>query len=867
MKLKRRYMRLPALLVTALLVFLTGCSRETENEARDIYTAGDESFNNIIRNLGEPYIAAENDGYSLVIDGTSAAVTVTDKKSGQSWSTNPENRKEDTVADGKWLEMLNAQLTLTYTRTSDGLSVDVNTYSDSLEREQVDYYQIKDGVGVHYLLGEEVKVSLYPTVLTEKRFEHFLANLNEDDAFALKMYYVRITKDSFTDKTERSLMIDRYPELANQALYVLSAATGTSVVSGSLLAKEIEELFAKAGYNAQELKKDQEENGIKADKVYDTSIDICIEYTLTQDGVSVTVPKDKILYDHSAIILTELTLLPYFGAADNTKNGYIFIPDGSGAIINLNNGKDSISAYKKSVYSEDGAVENGISENISDKDKTQILMPVYGIKEDNKVFLAVIEQGDEIAELNSDVSMKSSIYNYAYPSFTLKKSHVVTESVLNLSGNLVYQQTDYSSDITVNYLLMSGNIGYTDMALKYQEYLENKGAFKNITVSGSLPFYMHTIGSVVYKTTVAGIPVKRQKKLTSYSEAAQIASSLSDGGIQKIALGYEGWCNDGVYNSLFDGIDLIKVLGGSKEWENLVSYVNENGIDFYPMANLQYVYRNGLFDGFNANRDSAKNLVKNNAVVYESDYSFGDAENSLYKWVISPARYANILLGFLNELDSGISGLDLMTMSNHINSDYSDKKIIDRAESKALAADIYSELAEKGYKLSAKAANSYLFEYCSLITQAPEQSGQHYLFDESVPFYQTVLHGKTEYTCPAINLSENAEDTFLRAVETGAGLSFCLIYEQNTALMNTDLNLYSVNAEQWLQKAQEWYKRAESALSGCETAAITAHEKIADGVFRTEYSNGTAITVNYNQSAYTFGSVNVPARDFIVERN
>ena len=53
--------------------------------------------------------------------------------------------------------------------------------------------------------------------------------------------------------------------------------------------------------------------------------------------------------------LLDITLLPYFGAAPKGEKGFIFVPDGSGAIINFDNNKSS-SLYSQYVYGRDKSI-------------------------------------------------------------------------------------------------------------------------------------------------------------------------------------------------------------------------------------------------------------------------------------------------------------------------------------------------------------------------------------------------------------------------------------------------------------------------------------------------------------------------------
>ena len=62
----------------------------------------------------------------------------------------------------------------------------------------------------------------------------------------------------------------------------------------------------------------------------------------------------------------------------------------------------------------------------------------------------------------------------------------------------------------------------------------------------------------------------------------------------------------------------------------------------------------------------------------------------------------------------------------------------------------------------------------------------------------------------------------------------------------------------------EDYNYLKDALSSTYGYKLTKHERLADGVFRSTYSNGTSIIVNYNKTAYNANGVTVEAEGYAV---
>ena len=116
--------------------------------------------------------------------------------------------------------------------------------------------------------------------------------------------------------------------------------------------EEITAYFLEAGYTAEDMEQDHLENGFEAanEKPW---FNITVSYYLDGDSFVVEMDPGAVEYDTDKYYLVDIDLLEYFGAAGPEDTGYLFVPDGSGALIRFNNGKVNAPAYIGYVYGED----------------------------------------------------------------------------------------------------------------------------------------------------------------------------------------------------------------------------------------------------------------------------------------------------------------------------------------------------------------------------------------------------------------------------------------------------------------------------------------------------------------------------------
>lgn len=116
---------------------------------------------------------------------------------------------------------------------------------------------------------------------------------------------------------------------------------------------QISEMNSYAGSVAKETFSSQKiTDGVRVDFNFSQlGITIPVTYVLEEDGLAASVLVNEITEGDNQLIT--VSLLEYFGAGSMEDEGYMFVPDGSGAIINFNNGKTKVDAYSKEVYGED----------------------------------------------------------------------------------------------------------------------------------------------------------------------------------------------------------------------------------------------------------------------------------------------------------------------------------------------------------------------------------------------------------------------------------------------------------------------------------------------------------------------------------
>lgn len=792
-------------------------------------------------------LAAENDYLKLYTNTKTTEIAVYDKRSGEITYSNPVDRDKDTLATGSNKVDLNSQFSLTYYDIKMAQATMYN-YDYSVERKQYKAEKLKDGLRYTYLCGNmDSPTGLVPPYITQKRLEEIINKITS-----------RMDKNKIKNSYVASSSLNGFLEL--------TAGAKSSKIGLSKMGSILEEV----GYTQKDFEADQAAaaGGKTPEK---TTFTIPLEYRLVKDKLVVSIPMKHVKETGSGY-LGYINLLPYMGAGSSKENGYMFVPNGSGSLINFNNGKQTSERYNQYIY---GMDETAMSyTQLDDTEKAR--MPVFGIKHENNAIFAEITKGDSFANLIAEVSGTTNTYNNVFPSFELRGALKV--SVLGITGASsdmpTLEKKLYDSDIEVSYaFLEKKDASYSGMANYYRNDLIDSGKLTQKNKEDSIPFYLDIVGGVKMKQSFLGQHYNKEYAMTTFDEAGKITDGFTDNNINNLRVNYLGWFNGGYYNSPVKSVKVDSVLGGRKDLKALNNKLIEKGAKLYGDAAIQKVsytakHFNGNFEA--AKRYSGDPVVygEYNPIYLNTDSALGGYVERIY-YIISPkflGRYVSKFAKAVEKID--ISGLSLRDLGDTLTADKRRTEIINREKAKQIAEAQLKTLKESKKNLMINGGNAYSWAYATDLTNIPKSDNKFYLVDEEVPFYQMVIHGSIDYTAEAINLSDtyDKQDVILRMIEFGEAPHFTLSYKESSKIKYSGLNtLYSTQYTTWMKDAIDIYKKTNDALKYVVNSTIVDHTILDNGIRKVTYDNGAIFYINTSNKDASAENVTIPAKSYVIE--
>ena len=823
-------------------------------------------------------------GYELFIQPQTAEVAVRNKKSGQILFTNPYD-----VASSKGTEAtknkLLSQILVSY--MDNGTAKEYSSYADAAKLGQILIKDIKNGVRVEYTIGRANANYLVPRMISKDRLEsQILAHIDS------KFYYSKIIsfydlKDPFDETLPQSVkdeMQRAYPITKTMAVYVLSS----DIVNRELAYMEnIIKTYA-PDYTYEEMEYDHQMTQYESKTLSTPVFRMSLEYTLSEDGLVVSLPANGIRFDETLYKLQNITLLPYMGAGTYTNDGYTFIPDGSGALMDYADFSGRNTSIAGTVYGTDFAYQT--LDGAANQDVMR--MPVYGIVEtrqkikyvenektytetvettdpetgevtteevektitveeavkvkENRGFLAIIEEGDALARIAA--KHENQLHNYNSVQVTVnprpKDSYVLSDSISVGSSSAIEVVSDrkYVGSYKIKYIMLTddtvaeeNNIedyyetSWMGMARAYRDYLMKNGTLTRLSdadVKSDIPLYIETFGVTQTVEKILSVPTTVDKALTSFDNVKTIYDELAAEGITNIDFRLTGYSNGGMYATIPSKLKWEKEAGGKSGYEKLLAYAAEKGFGVYPDFDFSYVHKHKSSDGLKLNRDIVKTIDNRYSSLREYDPSL-QAYVSYYTLCVSPSVYSQFYTKFAKSyLKDNTKSISISTIGNTLNSDFDSDEPYNRNDAKKFTEEFLATVKSDISSVMSDKGNVYTWQYIDKMLNVSLQSSRSLYASASVPFMGVVLHGSVEFAGSALNMAGDVDYDLLKAIENGAGIYFILSYD-NTELLKEDFKLskyYSVRYDIWRDELVQRYKELNEVLRDVQTSLITGHE-------------------------------------------
>lgn len=604
------------------------------------------------------------------------------------------------------------------------------------------------------------------------------------------------------------------------------------------------------------------ENGFEAELYWTTyRFGLTLEVALTEDGLLARVPDESIVEDGEKYFIGTIALYPYMGNSYmDTKEGYMLVPDGNGALIYLDDKEGRFkSGFSKMIYGGDaGFDESNVQTMLYDKyntikDSEEIIAPVFGIAHTDEqiAYLGIVEDGEARASIECIPNGASVDYNRAYAKFTLRKTYTQPTSNNSTAGSLhVYESSRSHSDLAVRYVFLSGEAAnYTGMASAYREYLLKTGglAANDCSFRTRIDFLGTERESFLFGTSAV--------VMTTVDDIYEIYEELGSEGVNDIFSVYKGWQKKGLYNIPITDYKADSKIGGTSKLTQLIKDAKEKNIELY-------LYNDAL--RINPDEKNATfNVVKqiNKRRFSESTYkTVYDTMNYL-----TPARTLTLLGKFLDKYTkSGVDRLALAGISNKLFSYTYSGNSYTRYDTQDTYEDLIAQVDERT-RLVLEQPFAYLWSDTEAFLDMPLYTSSYIFEDESVPFLSMVLKGVMPVYSEYVNFEANKQEFFLKLVETGIYPSFYITRESSSKLLYTNSSdIYSSEYSTYHNTIVEYYNELK-ALNEKTAGAIVEKHEIVDGDVRiVTYSNGVTIYINYGTQARSVDGVTIESMSYEV---
>ncbi len=594
----------------------------------------------------------------------------------------------------------------------------------------------------------------------------------------------------------------------------------------------------------------------------DYKISVPITYILRDDSLEITVDNSRVAEADNYKLL-KIDVAPMLCSVPNGEDGYLFVPSGTGGLMNTDENADGTRSYSQQVYGDD--IAQTLIERLYDQESVRL--PVFAAKDNNSALFGIVENSPGTVTISAEAgSQKTGYSNVCATVYT--RGYDVYSSVGISSTSITTLTSDNIADskTVIGYYPLEGEKSdYNGMADCYRNYLIKNGMEKSEVAQN--PYGIRFIGNIEQDILRLGMPVTVVKSLTTFSEAESMLSELVDATGSTPAVQLVGYGAAGVDNQKIAGEFKFASKSGNG-FKSLNSFAKESGIPLFVDFDLMFYQKSGM--GISTLSDGAKSATMRKSLVYKHDHATGDYDKKEGAFYIVKQKFISELTDkLLKKTDKyDISGYSLASLSSSAYSDYSDTKSYAKANIDSVVKESIQKIKDSGAAFASTAANDYAAVLSDTVFEVQTVGNGTDNIDKYVPFYQMVFKGYVPMYSQSVNLASDVESEILSSLETGVGLGFTLI-------KNHDLS-YSYGYHDFLYSSQYEYKKDlvvetvnkysdyYSKVSDAKIVGFTAYD---NGLTETVFDNGITAYTNKTDSALETPAGTIDAKSFFYTEN
>ncbi len=802
--------------------------------------------------LGSMRVVAEDEDAALYFHPKTTEIAVLRKATGAAWYSNPQDRAGTDDA------LLNAQAVVVTLNRRDVARI-WNTFDDSVAYGQFRTTPIDGGISVEYLMGKRQEELLYPAGLTEERFQALLDQMPSDkERSYLKRMYGHVDLTAIPSAQQRDDLKAKFTELdpdLGGKMYALKS------LLSKLEQKNLKATLESAGYTAEMRAADEAAVGYAGSGDSDDSFTLAIDYTLENGSLVVRVDPARIRATEK-LKVSEITVLRNFGAQKPGGGGTLFVPDGSGAIIDADSARPAPWAeYVRKVYGQDYGVLRTDRVDYSE----QTYLPVFGAYGSAGGFLGIAEKDDGQMSVTAGIAQVESGYGFVAPRFTLLTfAFVALESSAKNALNL-YPREAVDDPIQLRYLFVDGaGTSYDDLAVAYRNAMIAEGALDGVNGRDGLATAVRAIGAIDGIRSILGYPARIVRELTSFDEARELGLALRRAAPSAdVVLSYAGWQRGGLRSGYLRMPAVEPKLGNARRLTELAEALQAEGVVLLPEIEPQYCYPGPAPGGFNPLRQAIRFITRDTGYKPVHDIANFYMESGVpVPYIVRPDLVAADAGSYMERYRAlGLGGIGVCALSSELYSDFNARRVLSENDTIGYFRQALEGIGADGTLVGGTGANAYALFALDYAMGLPVTSSNHPILTRSVPFLQIALSGSVSYTMPELDRATDPALYALQAIETGSGVYFDYFADEASAIKDTDFDaLYGAAAASIGDLGASVAAEVSAALAPVANRRIVAHERLEEGVYRTTYENGYAVEVNYGRTPWN----GIPARGYRV---